>query len=99
MHPTEFPVLAACMHQIEWRDMVPLDRLPNEIARFDINLIPLEIGNPFCEAKSELKFFEAALVEVCTIASRTGPMQRTISTGRLGGWSIRRRVGTRRCAI
>ena len=86
VHPTEFPVLAACMHQIEWRDMVPLDRLPNEIARFDINLIPLEIGNPFCEAKSELKFFEAALVEVCTIASRTGPMQRTIrdwETGRL----------------
>ena len=25
-------------------------------------------GNPFCEAKSELKFFEAALVDVPTIA-------------------------------
>jgi SAM-dependent methyltransferase/TolA-binding protein len=78
LHPGEFPALATCVQQIEWRDMVPLDLLPQEIARFDINLVPLEIGNPFCEAKSELKYFEAALVEVCSAASRTGPMERVI---------------------
>jgi glycosyltransferase involved in cell wall biosynthesis len=44
------------------------------IAGTDINLAPLEIGNPFCEAKSELKFFEAAIVGVPTVASATEPM-------------------------
>ncbi len=63
---------------------MPLNGLPNELARFDINLAPLEVGNPFCEAKSELKFFEAALVEVCTVASPTGPMRRAIRDGETG---------------
>jgi hypothetical protein len=36
----------------------------------DLILAPLEFGNPFGEAKSELKFFEAALVGVPTIARR-----------------------------
>ena len=82
----EFPGLAQLGDRIEWRDSVPLAELPDELARFDINLAPLEVGNPFCEAKSELKFFEAALVEVCTIASPTGPQRRAIrdkATGRL----------------
>jgi glycosyltransferase involved in cell wall biosynthesis/SAM-dependent methyltransferase len=84
----EFPALLACRKQIEWRDMVPPATLPFEIARFDINLTPLEIGNAFCESKSELKYFEAALTEVCSVASRTGPMERAIQdhvTGRLIG--------------
>jgi hypothetical protein len=54
------------------------------MARFDINLAPLEPGNPFCDAKSELKYFEAALVEVPTIASPTGPMRRAIRDGETG---------------
>ena len=54
------------------------------MARFDINLAPLEVGNLFCEAKSELKFFEAALVDVPTIASPTGPLRRAIRQGETG---------------
>ena len=84
LDPAEFPALAGLDHQIEWRDAVSLSDLPNEFARFDINLAPLEVGNPFCEAKSELKYFEAALVEVCTIASPTGPMRRAIHDGETG---------------
>ena len=80
----EFPAMAGLDGQIEWRDMVSLEDLPNELARFDINLAPLEVGNPFCEAKSELKYFEAALVEVCTIASPTDPMRRAIEDGETG---------------
>ena len=38
------------------------------IAKCDINLAPLEYNNPFCEAKSELKFFEAGIVKVPTVA-------------------------------
>ena len=80
----EFPELRGLEDQIEWRSFVPLERLPEELARFDVNLVPLEVGNPFCEAKSELKFFEAALVDVPTIASPTGPHRRAISNGTTG---------------
>jgi glycosyltransferase involved in cell wall biosynthesis len=81
VYAEEFASLSGLEHQIEWRDLVPLRELPEEMARFDINLAPLEVGNPFCEAKSELKFFEAALVDVCTIASPTGPFKRAIRDG------------------
>ena len=80
----EFPEFAELEHRIEWRDLVPLGRLPEEIARFDVNLAPLEIGNPFCEAKSELKYFEAALAGVCTVASATGPLRRAVRHGETG---------------
>ncbi len=80
----EFQSFHSLADRIEWRDMVPLSDLPNEIARFDINLAPLETGNIFCECKSELKYFEAALVGVCTVASPTGPMARAISHGETG---------------
>ncbi len=82
--PSEFPELSDLKRQIEWRSAVPLRELPDEIARFDVNLAPLEFGNAYCEAKSELKFFEAALVEVPTIASPTGPFRRAIEHGRNG---------------
>ncbi|WP_295460907.1 class I SAM-dependent methyltransferase [uncultured Thiodictyon sp.] len=80
----EFPELLGLDDQIEWRDRVPLDRLPEEVARFDVNLAPLEVGNLFCEAKSELKFFEAALCDVCTIASPTEPFRRAMRHGETG---------------
>ncbi|MBB3174942.1 glycosyltransferase involved in cell wall biosynthesis [Endobacter medicaginis] len=70
--------------RIEWRDMVPLAELPAEMARFDINIVPLETGNVFAEAKSELKYFEAALAGVPTIASPTGPFARAIRPGITG---------------
>lgn len=82
--PAEFAELDGFEGQIEWRDAVALADLPDEMARFDINLAPLEFGNAYCEAKSELKFFEAALVEVPTIASPTGPFRRAIDHGRTG---------------
>lgn len=80
----EFPALLAVSHQIEWREMVPLKELPWEMARFDINLAPLEVGNPFCEAKSELKFFESALVEVPIIASPTKTFCEAIENHKTG---------------
>jgi SAM-dependent methyltransferase/glycosyltransferase involved in cell wall biosynthesis len=80
----EFPELHGLEDQIEWRDMVALAELPGEIARFDISIAPLEAGNPFCEAKSELKYFESALVEVPVIASPTAVFQSAIDPGRTG---------------
>lgn len=80
----EFPALDALADRIEWWPMRPLEDLPAALARFDINLAPLETGNAFCEAKSELKYFEAALVEVPTVASPTGPMRRAMRDGDTG---------------
>ncbi len=80
----EFPEFAGLEAQIEWRVLVPLEDLPGEMARFDVSLAPLQTGNPFCEAKSELKYFEAALADVVTIASPTGPFRRVITPGRTG---------------
>ncbi|MFA5776892.1 MAG: glycosyltransferase [Parcubacteria group bacterium] len=51
------------------------------ISQVDINLAPLEIGNPFCESKSQLKFFEAGIVGVPTVASATGTFKEAISDG------------------
>lgn len=54
------------------------------IAKMDVNLFPLEIGNPFCEAKSELKFFEAGILGVPTIASGTKVLEMAIEDGKDG---------------
>ena len=80
----EFPEMQGLESKIDWRQMVPLLNLPEELARFDINIAPLETGNIYCEAKSELKYFEAALVEVPTVASPTAPFQAAITHGQTG---------------
>ena len=49
----------------------------------DINIIPLVI-NPFTEAKSDLKYYEAALVEVPSVASPTAVYQSAIEHGSNG---------------
>lgn len=54
------------------------------VGSVDINLAPLEVGNPYCESKSELKIFEAGLVNVPTIASPTSPYAGAINDGHDG---------------
>jgi glycosyltransferase involved in cell wall biosynthesis len=51
------------------------------VASVDINIAPLEIGNPFCESKSELKFFEAGIVQVPSVAAATEPFREAIIDG------------------
>ena len=53
----------------------------DNVSSVDINLVPLEIGNPFCESKSELKFFEAGIVSVPTVAAATQPFVEAIEDG------------------
>ena len=51
------------------------------MSRVDITIAPLEIGDPFCESKSELKFFEAGIVGVPIVATATDTFQRAITDG------------------
>lgn len=80
----EFPELTPVADQIEWRDMVALPDLPEETARFDIAIAPLEAGSLFCNAKSELKFFEAALAGVPSVVSPTAPFRQCVTEGMTG---------------
>lgn len=59
----------------------PRERHWEHIADSDINLAPLVIGDPFCESKSELKFFEAGILGVPTVASATGVFREAIEDG------------------
>ena len=70
--PLDLPdYLKKFSNRIIRKDLAHWKKLPNVIAKADVNLAPLEMNNPFCEAKSELKFFEAGIVRVPTIASPT----------------------------
>lgn len=60
---------------------VPREKHFENIAKVDINLAPLEIGNPFCESKSELKFFEAGILKVPTIAVANQTFREAINDG------------------
>lgn len=74
-------VLNQYADRIEKLPFVPREELFSNIASLDINLAPLEIGNPFCESKSELKFFEAGIVKVPTVAAATGTFRKAITDG------------------
>ena len=79
----QFPEFAVFADRVEKRPFVDWQLLPSEIARAHINLIPLVI-NPFTEGKSDLKYYEAALVEVPSVASPTAVYQSCIKHGSNG---------------
>ncbi len=63
---------------VDWR------ALPSWLSRLDINLAPLVADNPFSQSKSEIKFMEAALVGLPTLAARTDAFQFAIRDGENG---------------
>lgn len=63
---------------------VPWRNLPNLLSKFSINLAPLRTDNPFSQSKSEIKYMEAALVKVPTIASPTQAYRFAIRNGENG---------------
>ena len=88
LHPTEALPLPESLRPfrdriryhppVAWREWLTLQQ------QFDINLAPLELGNPYCESKSELKYIEAAIVGVPTVASRTPAFEFAIADGETG---------------
>ncbi|WP_153075920.1 methyltransferase domain-containing protein [Paraburkholderia bonniea] len=67
--------------RIERFDFQPYQVMLQVLQEVDINLAPLDITSPFCHGKSELKYFEAGLLGVPTIASSTDTFERAIEHG------------------
>lgn len=63
---------------------VPWRELPCIQAQFDINLAPLQVDNPFGQSKSEIKYVEAGLLRVPTIASPSDAFKYAIRHGENG---------------
>jgi glycosyltransferase involved in cell wall biosynthesis len=70
--------------RIRWYPLVPWRELPAILATFNINLAPLRGDNPFGQSKSEIKYMEAALLRVPTVASPTAAFEYAIRTGETG---------------
>ena len=68
--------------------LMPHDAMIRDQFSCDIILAPLEVGNPFCEAKSELKFFEASLAKAPVIASATRTFSEACEHGRLASLAV-----------
>lgn len=67
--------------RIEQLPMVSRQKHYANVASVDINISPLEINNEFCQSKSELKFFEAGVVGVPTVATATQTFREAINDG------------------
>ena len=63
---------------VPWAEFLPL------LNSLDINLAPLEPENPFCRSKSEIKYTEAALLGIPTVASRIDALEYAIREGTTG---------------
>lgn len=63
------PELDGLGERLERWPFVAWSDLPSYIASLDVNLAPLELPSVFNQAKSEVKYLEAAAVQVATVAS------------------------------
>jgi glycosyltransferase involved in cell wall biosynthesis len=78
------PAFASLHAQIEFHDFCDYTKMLFLLSHLDALLVPLEYGNPFTAAKSELKIFEPALVKVPAIVANVGSYGETISHGHNG---------------
>ena len=78
------PELVPHAARIEVRPAVSLLGLHAEVARFDVNLAPLETGNQFCAAKSPIRCTTAALVAVPSVVAATAPLEAAVIDGETG---------------
>lgn len=72
--------------QIDREDLVDWRVLPERIAHWHLNLAPFTLDSPFNQAKSAVKFIEAALLGVPTLASPLPAYRRAAQLG--GGLTL-----------
>jgi glycosyltransferase involved in cell wall biosynthesis len=75
------PALAAYRDRVRVWPLMDWRRLPTVLRDLDVNLAPMEPGSRFNEAKSAIKWLEAALVATPTVASPTEPYREVIRAG------------------
>ena len=78
--PGELERFADRIESVGW---VPGPRVPEHLVRFDLNIAPL-VTHDFTNGKSAIKWSEAALVGVPTLAWATEPFRMAIEDGRTG---------------
>lgn len=64
--------------------LIPWRELPGRLCGFDINLAPLVADNPFSQSKSEIKYMEAGMLGIPTVASPTDAFAYAIRQGENG---------------
>lgn len=67
--------------QVTFYPMVSHSELLPYLAKFHVQLAPLEMGNNFVSAKSATKFMQGGIIGVPTIASPTAPFVQAIESG------------------
>lgn len=83
--PIELPdALKGLEGRIRHRPLVGWREWLSVLNTFDVNLASLESENPFCEAKSEIKYTEAAILGIPTVASRADAYTFAIRDGETG---------------
>jgi glycosyltransferase involved in cell wall biosynthesis len=76
-------VLRGVTAQIRRLPFVSFQELQREMGKVDLNVVPLQMS-PFTFSKSELKYFEAAIVDTVTMASPTPLFSEVISDSENG---------------
>ena len=77
------PALDRVAGQIERLPFIGWERHPDRLCTFDLNLAPL-IEGLFNESKSSIKWSEASLVDVPTLASASAPFRESVRHGETG---------------
>ena len=81
---SEFAGFEGLGTQVERVAAMPYGDMLRDMEACDIVIAPLELDNPYCDAKSELKFFEGVLAGCAVVASATGPFRGAIVQGETG---------------
>lgn len=82
MGPLDIPEdLKKYEERINLVPFLPRKEFYRKLYEADINLAPLEIGNPFCESKSEIKFTGAGILGIPTVAVKNQTYSEAIEDG------------------